>query len=104
MTTIKQNSAKLLEQGASFLGTLFQQIWELRPALLNILSLFVSPLSSPSILLPRLDRMVDRVDSWIRAITSMSCANRSRHEYDHGRVVRGQGSLCVILGLYYGSG
>ena len=41
MDTIKQNSAKLLEQGAGFLGTLFQQLWNSGLALLDIISLFV---------------------------------------------------------------
>ena len=41
MDTIKQNSAKLLEQGASFLGTLFQQIWNSGMALLDIISLLI---------------------------------------------------------------
>lgn len=73
MTTIKQNSAKLLEQGASFLGTLFQQIWNSGLALLNILSCSSSPLSSPSICCSTGTVWSTGSTAGYRAITSRSC-------------------------------
>lgn len=105
MTTIKQNSAKLLEQGASFLGTLFQQIWNSGLALLNILSLFVITPVVAFYLLLDWDRMVDRVDSWIPRdyVDVVRQIARDMNTTIAG-FVRGQGSLCVILGLYYGIG
>ncbi|MGH0296599.1 AI-2E family transporter [Sinorhizobium meliloti] len=105
MTTIKQNSAKLLEQGASFLGTLFQQIWNSGLALLNILSLFVITPVVAFYLLLDWDRMVDRVDSWIPRdyVEVVRQIARDMNTTIAG-FVRGQGSLCLILGLYYGSG
>lgn len=105
MTTIKQNSAKLLEQGASFLGTLFQQIWNSGLALLNILSLFVITPVVAFYLLLDWDRMVDRVDSWIPRdyVEVVRQIARDMNTTIAG-FVRGQGSLCVILGLYYGIG
>lgn len=105
MTTIKQNSAKLLEQGASFLGTLFQQIWNSGLALLNILSLFVITPVVAFYLLLDWDRMVDRVDSWIPRdyVEVVRQIARDMNTTIAG-FVRGQGSLCLILGLYYGIG
>ncbi|MGK9286101.1 AI-2E family transporter [Sinorhizobium meliloti] len=105
MTTIKQNSAKLLEQGASFLGTLFQQIWNSGLALLDILSLFVITPVVAFYLLLDWDRMVDRVDSWIPRdyVEVVRQIARDMNTTIAG-FVRGQGSLCVILGLYYGIG
>ncbi len=105
MATIKQNSAKLLEQGASFLGTLFQQIWNSGLALLNILSLFVITPVVAFYLLLDWDRMVDRVDSWIPRdyVEVVRQIARDMNTTIAG-FVRGQGSLCVILGLYYGIG
>lgn len=105
MATIKQNSAKLLEQGASFLGSLFQQIWNSGMALLNILSLFVITPVVAFYLLLDWDRMVDRVDSWIPRdyVEVVRQIARDMNASIAG-FVRGQGSLCVILGLYYAVG
>lgn len=105
MATIKQNSAKLLEQGASFLGSLFQQIWNSGMALLNILSLFVITPVVAFYLLLDWDRMVDRVDSWIPRdyVEVVRQIARDMNASIAG-FVRGQGSLCVILGLYYAIG
>lgn len=105
MATIKQNSAKLLEQGASFLGSLFQQIWNSGMALLNILSLFVITPVVAFYLLLDWDRMVDRVDSWIPRdyVEVVRQIARDMNASIAG-FVRGQGSLCVILGLCYAIG
>ncbi|OCP36620.1 AI-2E family transporter [Ensifer sp. LC163] len=105
MTAIKQNSAKLLEQGASFLGTLFQQLWNSGMALLDILSLFVITPVVAFYLLLDWDRMVDRVDSWVPRdyVGVVRQIARDMNTTIAG-FVRGQGSLCLILGLYYGIG
>ncbi|OOG75974.1 AI-2E family transporter [Sinorhizobium sp. A49] len=105
MTAIKQNSAKLLEQGASFLGTLFQQLWNSGMALLDILSLFVITPVVAFYLLLDWDRMVDRVDSWVPRdyVGVVRQIARDMNTTIAG-FVRGQGSLCIILGLYYGIG
>ncbi|QFI65690.1 Putative permease often clustered with de novo purine synthesis [Sinorhizobium alkalisoli] len=105
MTVIKQNSAKLLEQGASFLGTLFQQIWNSGMALLDILSLFVITPVVAFYLLLDWDRMIETVDSWIPRdhVEVVRQIARDMNTTIAG-FVRGQGSLCVILGLYYAIG
>jgi len=103
MDTIKQNSAKLLEQGASFLGTLFQQIWNSGMALLDIISLFVVTPVVAFYLLLDWDRMVEKVDSWIPRdhVATVRQIARDMNLTIAG-FVRGQGSLCIILGLFYG--
>lgn len=103
MDTIKQNSAKLLEQGAGFLGTLFQQLWNSGMALLDILSLFIVTPVVAFYLLLDWDRMVDRVDSWIPRdhVATVRQIARDMNTTIAG-FVRGQGSLCIILGLFYG--
>ncbi|MDK1384960.1 hypothetical protein ILFOPFJJ_01944 [Ensifer psoraleae] len=105
MTAIKQNSAKLLEQGASFLGTLFQQLWNSGMALLDILSLFVITPVVAFYLLLDWDRMVDKVDSWVPRdyVDVVRQIARDMNTTIAG-FVRGQGSLCIILGLYYAIG
>ncbi|AWM24355.1 AI-2E family transporter [Sinorhizobium fredii] len=106
MAAIKENSAKLLEQGATFLGTLFQQLWNSGMALLDILSLFfiITPVVAFYLLLDW-DRMVQKVDSWVPRdhVDVVRQIARDMNATIAG-FVRGQGSLCVILGLYYAIG
>jgi predicted PurR-regulated permease PerM len=105
MASIKQNSAKLLEQGAAFLGTLFQQLWNSGMALLDILSLFIITPVVAFYLLLDWDRMVQKVDSWVPRdhVDVVRQIARDMNTTIAG-FVRGQGSLCVILGLYYAIG
>jgi predicted PurR-regulated permease PerM len=103
--TIKENSAKLLSEGAGFIGSLLGQIWDSGVALLDILSLvIVTPVVAFYLLLDW-DRMVEKVDSWIpRDYVSVVREIGSEINRTIGGFVRGQGSLCLILGLYYGIG
>ncbi|ACP24724.1 putative permease protein [Sinorhizobium fredii NGR234] len=105
MAAIKQNSAKLLEQGATFLGTLFQQLWNSGMALLDILSLFIITPVVAFYLLLDWDHMVQKVDSWVPRdhVDVVRQIARDMNTTIAG-FVRGQGSLCVILGLYYAIG
>ncbi|MCA1366347.1 AI-2E family transporter [Bradyrhizobium sp. BRP14] len=105
MAAIKENSAKLLEQGALFLGTLFQQLWNSGMALLDILSLFIITPVVAFYLLLDWDRMVEKVDSWVPRdhVEVVRQIARDMNMTIAG-FVRGQGSLCVILGLYYAIG
>ena len=105
MGQIKENSAKLLEQGAGFLGTLFQQLWNSGIALLDIISLFIVTPVVAFYLLLDWDRMVAKVDSWIPR-PQLATVRQIARDMDTtiAGFVRGQGSLCIILGLYYGIG
>ncbi|APG84009.1 AI-2E family transporter [Sinorhizobium americanum] len=105
MATIKENSAKLLEQGAVFLGTLFQQLWNSGMALLDILSLFIITPVVAFYLLLDWDHMVEKVDSWVPRdhVDIVRQIARDMNTTIAG-FVRGQGSLCLILGLYYAVG
>ena len=105
MTQIKANSAKILEQGAGFLATLFQQLWNSGMALINIISLFVVTPVVAFYLLLDWDRMVEKVDSWIPRQQLFTVRQIAREmDTTIAGFVRGQGSLCIILGLYYGIG
>jgi len=103
--TIKENSSKYLSQGASFLGTLLAQVWSSGKALVDILSLFVITPVVAFYLLLDWDKMVAIVDSWIPR-DYVSAVRQIASEMDSAIAgfVRGQGSLCLILGLYYGIG
>lgn len=102
---VKENSSKYLGEGASFLGTLLAQVWSSGKALVDILSLFVITPVVAFYLLLDWDKMVAVVDSWIPR-DYVSSVRQIAGEMDSAIAgfVRGQGSLCLILGLYYGIG
>jgi len=105
IAAIKENFSKYLAEGAGFLGTLFGQIWNSGKALVDILSLFVLTPVVAFYLLLDWDRMVAKVDSWIPRDHVQTVRNIAG-EMDSAisGFVRGQGSLCIILALYYGIG
>lgn len=103
MGSIKQNAMKILEQGAGFVVTLFQQIWSSGVALLDIISLLVVTPVVAFYMLLDWDHMVEKVDSWVPR-DHVETVREIAREMDQtiAGFIRGQGSLCVILGLYYG--
>lgn len=102
---IKENFSNYLAEGAGFLATLFGQIWSSGKALVDILSLFVLTPVVAFYLLLDWDRMIEKVDSWIPR-DHLETVRGIAAEMDAAisGFVRGQGSLCIILGLYYGIG
>ncbi|MCX8998998.1 AI-2E family transporter [Rhizobiaceae bacterium BDR2-2] len=105
VAAIKENFSNYLAEGAGFLATLFGQIWNSGKALVDILSLFVLTPVVAFYLLLDWDRMIAKVDSWIPR-DHLATVRRLAAEMDAAisGFVRGQGSLCIILGLYYGIG
>ncbi|WP_029066420.1 AI-2E family transporter [Labrenzia sp. DG1229] len=99
---LQSSMTDLLGQGASFIGKLAQSIWSGGQALLSILSLFVITPVVAFYLLLDWDRMVERIDSWIPRDHLGEIRDLAK-EMD-GAVagfVRGQVSVCVILGFFY---
>jgi len=102
---IKDNFSQAISQGAGFLATLLQKLWNSGKALIDIISLFiVTPVVAFYMLLDW-DRMVARVDSWVprRHVGDVRMIARDIDRAIAG-FVRGQGSLCLILGCYYAIG
>jgi predicted PurR-regulated permease PerM len=102
---LRQSLSTLLTQGAGFVATVFESLWNSGKALVNIASLFiVTPIVAFYLLLDW-DRMVATVDGWIpreHVATVRRLAadiNRSTAGF-----VRGQGTLCLILGVMYAIG
>lgn len=104
-TNIREGLTALLQQGAGFLTTLLQSVWNSGKALIDIAGLFiVTPVVAFYMLLDW-DHMIAKVDGWIprdhvhtvRALASD--INRSVAAF-----VRGQGTVCIILGLFYAIG
>jgi predicted PurR-regulated permease PerM len=102
---IKDNISNIMSDGLSFVGGLFAQIWSSGKALVNILSLMViTPVVAFYILLDW-DRMIAKVDAWVPR-DHVATVRQIATEIDQSIAgfIRGQGSLCIILGIYYGVG
>jgi predicted PurR-regulated permease PerM len=100
---LKDNLAKYVGEGASFLAGVFVQIWASGKALIDILSLLViTPVVAFYILLDW-DKMVAKVDRWVPR-DWVTVVRRLAGEMDHAIAgfVRGQGTICLILAIFYG--
>ncbi|MBX3529987.1 MAG: AI-2E family transporter [Rhizobiaceae bacterium] len=103
--TLRNSLSGLLSTGAGFLTTIFEGIWSSGAALIDIAGLFVVTPVVAFYMLLDWDRMVATVDSWIprdhvatvRAIAAD--INRATAGF-----VRGQGTLCLVLGVMYAAG
>ncbi|MFN7089840.1 MAG: AI-2E family transporter [Allorhizobium sp.] len=102
MGTIRENFTRYLSEGVGFLGTLVEQIWNSGKALLDIASLLVVTPVVAFYLLLDWDRMIEKVDSWVPR-HQLGTVRRLATELDStiAGFVRGQGSLCLILGIFY---
>lgn len=102
---VRENFSKLLTEGAGFIGTLLTQIWNSGKSLVDVVSLLVVTPVVAFYLLLDWDRMIGKVDSWIPRdyVHTVRQIARDMDKTIAG-FVRGQGSLCLILGVYYAVG
>ncbi len=103
--TVKQNFSEVLSQGAGFIGTLFAQLWNSGKAIVDVVSLLIVTPVVAFYLLLDWDRMVGKVDSWIPR-DQVQVVRQLAREMDRSVAgfIRGQGSLCLILGIFYAAG
>ena len=102
---IKNNFSGIMSEGVTFLTGLFSQIWNSGKAIVDVISLLiVTPVVAFYILLDW-DHMIAKVDRWIPRDYVGSVRQIAR-EIDQAVAgfIRGQGSLCLILGIYYAAG
>jgi predicted PurR-regulated permease PerM len=105
LAQVKDSFSALLKEGAGFVGTIFQQIWNSGMALLDIAALFVVTPVVAFYLLLDWDRMVEKVDSWIPRDNVDTIRDLARQiDGAIAGFVRGQGSVCLVLGLFYAVG
>ncbi|MBT1155107.1 AI-2E family transporter [Aminobacter anthyllidis] len=102
---LREGLNSLLSTGFGFLSTVFQSIWSSGVALFSIASLFVITPVVAFYMLLDWDRMVSVVDSWVprdhvetvrKLATDINSATAG--------FVRGQGTLCLVLGVMYAVG
>ncbi len=100
---IESHIGDLVKQGAGWLGTVLSGVWASGQALLSILSLLVVTPVVAFYLLLDWDRMVAQID---RLLPRDHRATIHTILVDIDRViagfVRGQGTLCLVLGIFYG--
>ena len=102
---LREGLNSLLSAGFGFLTTVFKSIWSSGVALFSIASLFVVTPVVAFYMLLDWDRMVSVVDSWIPRdhVGTVRQIARDINTAIAG-FVRGQGTLCIILGIIYAVG
>lgn len=95
----------LLTTGFSLLTTVFTSIWSSGVALVSVVSLFVVTPVVAFYMLLDWDRMVAEVDGWVPRdhVETVRALARDINTATAG-FVRGQGTLCLVLGAMYATG
>ena len=102
---LRDGLSSLLTQATGFISTLFKSLWSSGLAIINIVSLFVVAPVVAFYMLLDWDRMVATVDGWVPRdhVDTVRAIARDIDRSIAG-FVRGQGTLCLILGIYYALG
>jgi predicted PurR-regulated permease PerM len=104
-SVLKNGLGSLVSQGAGIVSTLITSIWSSSKTLIDIGGLFVVTPVVAFYTLYDWDRMVAKVDDWIPRdhLTAVRAIFADINTAIAG-FVRGQGTLCIILGLLYAAG
>jgi len=103
--SLRDGLNSLLTSGVGFITTVFQSIWSSGVALFSIAGLFVVTPVVAFYMLLDWDRMVATVDSWVpRDHVETVRAIAADINTATAGFVRGQGTLCIILGVMYAIG
>jgi predicted PurR-regulated permease PerM len=95
----------LLSQGMGFVATLFRSIWSSGVALVNLVSLFVVTPVVAFYMLLDWDRMIEKVDNWVPRDHVETVRQIARDiNLAVAGFVRGQGTVCLVLGAFYAVG
>lgn len=103
--SLRDGLNSLLTQGTGFLAGLFQGIWNSGRTLIDLAGLFVITPVVAFYMLLDWDRMVTTIDGWIpRDHIGTVRGIASDVDAAVAGFVRGQGTVCIILGLFYAIG
>ena len=102
---LKQELASMASSATGFVTSFLGGLWSSSLAVVNFVSLFVVTPVVAFYLLLDWDRMVAKIDEWTPR-QNVGTVRRIARDIDASVAgfVRGQGSLCLILGTYYGIG
>jgi predicted PurR-regulated permease PerM len=104
-SVIRNSLDSLLRQGAGFLTTLLQSIWSSGKTLIDVVALFVVTPVVAFYMLLDWDRMVSKIDQLIprnHLYTVRGIATDMNKAI--AGFVRGQGTVCLLLGMIYAVG
>jgi len=104
--SVLQNSLNsLLTQGSGFLSTLVQSLWSSGRSIVNLAGLFVVTPVVAFYMLLDWDKMVAKVDSWIPR-DNLGAVREIATDINSvvAGFIRGQGTVCIILGIIYATG
>ncbi len=102
---LKQDLGKLVSEGTGIITSFLSSLWSSSLAVVNFVSLFVVTPVVAFYMLLDWDRMVAKIDDWIPR-QHVGTVRRLFRDIDRSVAgfLRGQGSLCLILGAFYGIG
>lgn len=102
---LRDGLSSLLTSGFGLLSTVFTSIWSSGVALVSVVSLFVVTPVVAFYMLLDWDRMVAVVDSWVPRdnVETVRAIAADINSATAG-FVRGQGTLCLVLGAMYATG
>nr|WP_244532756.1 AI-2E family transporter [Phyllobacterium sp. CL33Tsu] len=104
-SVIRNSLDSLLQQGAGFLTTLLQSIWSSGKTLIDVFALFVVTPVVAFYMLLDWDRMVSKIDNLVprQHVYTIRAIARDMNKAIAG-FVRGQGTVCLLLGVIYAVG
>ncbi len=104
-SVLKNGLGSLVSEGAGFVSTLIASVWSSSKTIIDIAGLFIVTPVVAFYTLYDWDRMVAKVDDWIPRdhLTAVRAIFAEINTAIAG-FVRGQGTLCFILGLLYAAG
>ncbi len=102
---LQSNLGEIVGQGAGWVGGLLKSIWNGGQAILSIASLFVVTPVVAFYLLLDWDRMVEKIDGWLPRDHADTIHRLAREmNLAVAGFMRGQVSVCLILGTFYAVG
>jgi predicted PurR-regulated permease PerM len=104
-SVLKNGLGSLVSEGAGFVSTLIASVWSSSKTIIDIAGLFIVTPVVAFYTLYDWDRMVSKVDEWIPRdhLSTVRVIFADINTAIAG-FVRGQGTLCFILGLLYAAG
>ncbi|RUX45560.1 AI-2E family transporter, partial [Mesorhizobium sp. M7A.F.Ca.US.014.04.1.1] len=103
--SLRDGLNSLLTSGFGFVTTVFTSLWSSGMALVSVVSLFVVTPVVAFYMLLDWDRMVAVIDGWVPRdnVQTVRAIARDINTATAG-FVRGQGTLCLVLGAMYATG
>jgi predicted PurR-regulated permease PerM len=102
-TDVQGSVTDIAGRAATWLATLLTSLWSGGMALVNVLSLMIVTPIVAFYLLADWDRIVAKVDSWLPRDHADEIRAIARDiDTAMAGFIRGQGTVCLLLGLFYG--